>query len=208
MAPVQPTIIMKKDCSTEEKILQAARCVFIAKGLDGARMQEIADEACINKAMLHYYFESKENLFEAVFMDTAGIFFKNINEILLQEGTNMQEKISLFVDNYMDIIASNPFIPQFMINEINRNPKILYKLLSNSGLKPETFMQLFRNRTLKNGKDIRQLVISVFALCLFPFIARPLLQIIYFEDNTNEYDQFLSERKEYVKKMLLNFLNE
>jgi AcrR family transcriptional regulator len=199
---------MKKDCSTEEKILQAARCVFIAKGLDGARMQEIADEACINKAMLHYYFESKENLFEAVFMDTAGIFFKNINEILLHEGTNMQEKISLFVDNYMDIIASNPFIPQFMINEINRNPKILYKLLSNSGLKPEAFMQLFRNRTLKNGKDIRQLVISVFALCLFPFIARPLLQIIYFEDNTNEYDQFLSERKEYVKKMLLNFLNE
>ncbi|MDR3705840.1 MAG: TetR/AcrR family transcriptional regulator [Paludibacteraceae bacterium] len=199
---------MNKDCNTEEKILQAARRVFIAKGLDGARMQEIADEACINKAMVHYYFESKENLFEAVFMDTVGVFFKKVNEILLYEGTNMQEKISLFVDNYMEIIASNPFIPQFMINEINRNPKILYKLLSNSGLKPEAFMQLFKNRVLKNGKDIRQLVISVFALCLFPFIARPLLQIIYFEDNSNEYDQFLSERKEYVKKMLLKFLDE
>ena len=200
--------MMKKDCNTEEKILQAARCVFVAKGLDGARMQEIADEACINKAMLHYYFESKEKLFEAVFADTVGVFLGKVNDILQYEGANIQEKISLFVDNYIDIISANPFMPQFMINEINRNPQILYKMLVNSGLKPETFMQLFKNKVVHNGVDSRHLVVSVFALCLFPFVARPLLQIIYFEDDKKEYDQFLTERKEYVKKMLLKFLDE
>ena len=58
---------MKKDLSTEEKILNAAKKVFLTKGMDGARMQDIADEAGINKALLHYYFRSKDKLFEQIF---------------------------------------------------------------------------------------------------------------------------------------------
>ena len=55
------------DNTTEQKILEAAQEVFHEKGYDGARMQEIADKASINKGLLHYYFKTKDSLFEAIF---------------------------------------------------------------------------------------------------------------------------------------------
>src|SRR2546425_901472 len=78
-----------KEETTENKILQAAKKVFITKGLDGARMQDIADEAGINKALLHYYFRSKDKLFEVIFMEAATSLFPKIVSIL-------DEDISLF----------------------------------------------------------------------------------------------------------------
>ena len=71
----------KKDGTTEERILAAAKKVFIHKGMYGARMQDIADEAGINKALLHYYFRNKEKLFEVIFKDAAGQLFPTINMI-------------------------------------------------------------------------------------------------------------------------------
>ncbi|HEX2898201.1 MAG TPA: helix-turn-helix domain-containing protein, partial [Bacteroidia bacterium] len=53
--------------NTEFRILEAARHIFQQKGFDGARMQEIADTAQINKGLLHYYFKSKDALFHKVF---------------------------------------------------------------------------------------------------------------------------------------------
>jgi len=58
---------MVKEQNTEDRIVDAAKTVFINKGMDGARMQEIANEAGINKALLHYYFRTKNKLFEKVF---------------------------------------------------------------------------------------------------------------------------------------------
>lgn len=199
---------MKKDFNTEEKILQSAMHVFISKGLEGARMQEIADVAGINKALLHYYFENKTKLFDAVFSNTVGSFLNSVEEIAQQSWTTPQEKISLFVDNYIDLVAANPFIPQFMINEVNRDPQLLYKLLSNLGAGPSTFFRIFGNRAIEDINESRHLLVSVFALCLFPFVARPFLQISYFDNDNNSYEKFLSERKDYVKKMLLKFLDE
>jgi TetR/AcrR family transcriptional regulator len=63
---------------TERKILQAAREVFQRKGLYGARMQEIADAAGINKALLHYYFRNKDKLFDAIFSDVFQNFIPGL----------------------------------------------------------------------------------------------------------------------------------
>lgn len=71
---------------TERKILEAAKRVFGRKGLDGARMQEIADEAGLNKALLHYYFRSKDNLFRAVFREVFQSFFPAVFEMMGEEG--------------------------------------------------------------------------------------------------------------------------
>ena len=87
--------------NTEERILESARQIFQAKGLQGARMQEIADKAGINKAMLHYYYRSKELLFEAVFEEAANRIFPKIVE-LLNTDYPLFEKIEYFVD-YFDI---------------------------------------------------------------------------------------------------------
>ena len=195
------------DISTEEKIYEAARRVFILKGMEGARMQEIADEAGINKALLHYYFRSKENLFKAVFKDTFTKFFKKIVSTLFSE-TPVDVKLNVFIDNYINLIHANPYVPQFIINEINRDPHVLKSLMFESGIEPQHILELFfKEKALNNSNiDPRHIVVSLLGMLIFPFAARPLLQMIYFNDDKEAYTQFLNERKEIVKNMILKFI--
>jgi len=196
------------DKTTEEKIYEAARRIFILKGMDGARMQEIADEAGINKALLHYYFRSKENLFKAVFKDTFTKFFKKIGSIILSDAP-IKEKLAVFVDNYVDLIEANPYVPQFIINEINRDPQVLKTLMFESGIEPQHILILFtKERETNNSSklDPRHIVVSIIGMLVFPFVARPLLQMVYFNDNQEAYNQFLNERKEVVKNMIFKFI--
>jgi TetR/AcrR family transcriptional regulator len=173
---------------TEEIIYEAARKIFILKGMDGARMQEIADEAGMNKALLHYYFRSKENLFKAVFKDIFTKFFGKVRYTLFSDAP-AKEKLIFFTENYIDMISANPYIPQFIINEINRDPKVLKELMFESGVEPQKLLEMFEN--LRSGEDslnidTRHIVVSILGMLIFPFAARPLLQMIYFNDNHEE----------------------
>jgi AcrR family transcriptional regulator len=199
-----------KNESTEAKILEAARKVFVRKGMDGARMQEIADEAGINKALLHYYFRSKEKLFTAVFSEIFGNFFSSLGQVLAS-GASLDEKITFFTGHYIDMIAANPFVPQFILNEVNRDPQSLVALVSRVGVSPKLFLQIMsRQIEEETGKkiDIRHLLVSILGMLIFPFVARPLLQLVFFDNNTNHYDAFMQERKEYVKMLVLNYLHQ
>ena len=116
-----------KDGSAEEKILAAAQKVFMTKGMAGARMQDIANEAGINKALLHYYFTDKDKLFEVVFLAEAQKFFPKINAIFNSD-IPLFGKIENFVTEYIDEMQENPFLPWFVMNEINRDPDhFMYK---------------------------------------------------------------------------------
>lgn len=194
--------------STEEKIYEAARKVFIQKGMDGARMQEIADEAGMNKALLHYYFRSKENLFKAVFKDIFTTFFERVRYTLFSDAP-VREKLIVFIDNYIDMIQANPYVPHFILNEINRDPGVLKSIMFDSGIEPQKILELFVNNPQVNESfkaDPRHIVVSILGMLIFPFAARPLLQMIYFNDDQEAYNRFLYERKEIVKNMILKFI--
>ena len=196
------------DKTTEEKIYEAARRIFIIKGMEGARMQEIADEAGMNKALLHYYFRSKENLFKAVFKDTFSKFFVKVKDTLSSE-VPAKEKLNAFIDNYINLIQANPYVPQFIISEINRDPKVLKNLMFESGIEPQKILDLLLNEVQSENLsklDPRHIVISLLGMLVFPFVARPLLQMVYFNDDREAYDRFLNERKEVVKNMILKFI--
>jgi len=196
------------DSSTEEKIYDAARRIFILKGMEGARMQEIADEAGMNKALLHYYFRSKENLFKAVFKDIFSKFFSRVRGTL-NSNITAKEKLMVFIDNYIDLIAANPYVPQFIINEINRDPKMLKSMMLESGAEPQMVLSMFLNEVQSNISskiDPRHIVVSLLGMLIFPFAGRPLLQMIYFNNDVEVYDRFLMERKEIVKNMILKFI--
>ena len=92
-----------KDNKTEEQILEAAQKIFQSKGMDGARMQEIADKASINKAMLHYYYRSKQLLFEAVFKKAFSLLAPQLNAIL-NDDSSLEDKIKKFTHNYISFI--------------------------------------------------------------------------------------------------------
>src|SRR5215831_5817845 len=105
--------------NTEKRILAAAKKVFLTKGMDGARMQDIADAAGINKALLHYYFRSKEKLFEKIFTEAMSGLFPKINSILESEQT-VFEKIEMICGEYIDQIQQTPYLPMFILSEAGR----------------------------------------------------------------------------------------
>jgi AcrR family transcriptional regulator len=118
-----------KEINTEQSILNAAMNVFQKKGMAGARMQEIADEAKINKAMLHYYFRNKQQLFEAVFMRAFSSLAPQLNLIFTSDDT-VFEKIRKFTSGYIDFILLNPFLPSFIIQEMNNNPLFVKRFMT------------------------------------------------------------------------------
>ena len=85
-------------------------------------MQEIANDAGINKALLHYYYRSKEKLFDVIFMELFTEFIGQLKEGLMGE-KGFKEKLEFFLDKYIATIQANPYLPLFVINEITKNPE-------------------------------------------------------------------------------------
>jgi TetR/AcrR family transcriptional regulator len=195
----------KKD-STEDKILEAAKNVFVTKGMEGARMQEIADEAGINKALLHYYFRSKERLFEAIFSEIIKFAFPQISRIILSDA-GIITKIEQFVDAYIDVLIKHPFIPAFVMKELNRDPSGLFKLVVKYGLDPQPIFTYIQE-AMDRGEIIQMkpyhLAVNVVSMCIFPFAARPILNFVIFKEDKKALDAFYAERADVIKQFVIN----
>ena len=113
---------MDLNTDTEQKILNAATDVFLEKGHDGARMQEIADKAGINKALLHYYFRSKQKLFRTVFKKEAQSMLASIFG-LLSPSDNFQVFLEKFIFGYLNNVSSRKNILRFILWELDKSPK-------------------------------------------------------------------------------------
>lgn len=192
--------------TTEERILESARHIFQAKGLQGARMQEIADNAGINKAMLYYYYRSKELLFEAVFEEAANRIFPKIVEFLNTDYP-LFEKIERFVDYYLTTLLENKYMPAFVLNELNQNPERLVKIMTDWGIfKQDKFIEQI-NSAIKEELiipiDPRQLITNIISMSIFPFAGRPILMGIFKLDEESYY-QFIESRKKEVPKFIIN----
>jgi len=193
---------------TEKRILLAAKNVFVRKGFDGARMQEIADEAGINKALLHYYFRSKDKLFEAIFIEAFSGFIPKIAGLAIAE-TTFFEKVELIVHSYIDMLVANPHLPLFVLHEIQRNPENLVKMMSSMGVNPVLLGQIMSGISKDDSIrtiDFKHLLANILGMCIFPFIARPILQSLLFNQNKEEYDKYLIERKKIITEFVYNSL--
>ncbi|MBP9601470.1 MAG: TetR/AcrR family transcriptional regulator [Lutibacter sp.] len=196
--------------TTEEKIFEAAFRVFQLKGFKGARMQEIADEAGINKAMLHYCFKNKELLFEAVFMNAFGKLAPQINEIFKSQDS-IFEKIKKFTDSYISFVMNYPFLPQFIIQEMNNNPEFVTKFLKKENRPDPTKLIHQIENEIKLGilKPInpKQLLIDIFSMTVFPFAAQALLKGMIQVSN-EELMQLMEERKKYIYEQIITSIKK
>jgi len=197
---------MSQEKNTEEQIIAAAKKIFLQRGLAGARMQDIADEAGINKALLHYYYRSKEKLFDMVF-DEA--FDKVISRLSMIISTNMPlpDKIRSIVRGYIEALSENPHLPLFILNELQQDPELLIRKFKSKPNFPD--LQLFLMEVAKAGeqgiiKKISpiQLMINVLSLCVFPFAARPLLKGVVGMDDV-QFRMLIEERKQLVADFIL-----
>lgn len=196
--------------STEEKIFNAARIVFQKKGFTGARMQEIADEAGINKAMLHYCFKNKQQLFEAVFMKAFSQLAPQINTIFNSD-KSVFEKITQFTHDYISFVIENPFLPQFIIQEMNNNPEFVMSILTHENRpNPDLFISQIE-KEIEAGiiKPIqpKQLLLNIFSMTVFPFAAQMMVKgILHLSDL--EFKQMMEERKTSIALEIINSIKK
>lgn len=196
--------------TTEEKIFNAARIVFQKKGFAGARMQEIADEAGINKAMLHYCFKNKQMLFEAVFMNAFSQLAPQINEIFNSDAT-VFEKIRKFTHSYISFVIVNPYLPPFVIQEMNNNPEFVMSFLNHKNRPNPTPLLAQIEKEIADGiiKPIppKQLLLDIFSMTVFPFAAKMMVKGII-QLSEIEFNEMMEERKTSIAETIINSIKK
>lgn len=198
--------MVKKD-NTEKIILEAAEAEFVEKGLQGARMQKIADKAGINKSLLHYYYRSKFKLFEIILSSSLKYFIPNILKIFEDDELDFQEKMEKFVSAYIDLLIKNPQIPNFILHELSTNPdglvKLFKKLNLNIAIVKEVINKAIADKVIK-PIDPHQLIINTISLCIFPFAAKPMVENVILKDVEVDYTNLMEERKTHIVEFIMN----
>ncbi len=192
----------------EKQIIKAASAVFLKKGMDGARMQEIAATAGINQALLHYYFRSKEKLFEAVFTDLMKNLFASVFSAISSDG-NFKDLLRDFIASYSQNIAERSELVRFILWEIQRGGHLLIKNMQemnfHNGESPPEFLMAKIEQAKKDGQirdiDTKNFLLTLIGALLYPFIARPLLEnMLQIEDLTDE--TFIKKRNDEIFNVL------
>ncbi|MBN2366973.1 MAG: TetR/AcrR family transcriptional regulator [Calditrichaeota bacterium] len=201
---------MEYSNETEEKILKAAREIFIRDGRDGARMEEIARHAGLNKALLHYYFRSKEKLYRMVFQKE---FQQVVSDLFqsLEPDLIFRDFLLSFINNYINRLQQHPHIVGFLLWEIRRGGEdfsvtIKNILLQNDGFLPEGIIKKINHAIQKKeirALDSRHLFMNLIAMCIYTFITEPLLSIIFPDVEVNS-EKFLEIRKNEIFKLIWN----
>lgn len=206
------------DSDTERRILDAARRVFTRRGSAGARMQEIAEEAGVNQALLHYYFRTKDQLSLAVFREAAGRLFPGVMRIMASDAP-LEARVEQVVHHYIDTLRANPFLPGYVLGELSFDPSRITALatgmvdaagspgMSRPQLLARLDAELARRAALGEFRPITadQFLVNLASLCVFPFAARPMVAAMFgFEGGT--WDAFLDARRRELPGYILNAL--
>jgi TetR/AcrR family transcriptional regulator len=192
----------KKSIITQNKIAETARELFLEKGFDGVRMQELADRAGVNKGLLHHYFKNKQSLFDEVFANAIDQLFGEIEVSLTNEGS-LEDKINLIVDAYFDMLLANPKLPIFVLFELNREPELFHKLFSTDRISI-LINGLKKNNKKINDKNAIHIILTIVSLSVFPFMARPIvLKMVGNEDN---FSELIAERRPMIKLLVSNLV--
>ncbi len=195
---------------TEQKIFQAAARIFVQHGRDGARMEDIAREAGINKAMLHYYFRSKDKLYLTVFEQEIRKVMDDLFQSLNLEA-DIQTFLHTFIHTYIDRINQNPLLIQFMLWELRRGSRVIsdlfQKIFSNLAYYPPQKIVQKIHQAVKN-KEIRKvdpqhLWFNIIGMCIFTFIASPIITSFFPELNT-QHKSFIDKRKDEIYNLIWN----
>jgi AcrR family transcriptional regulator len=204
---------MPRDKNTEVRILEAARKIFHTKGLGGARMAAIAEEAEINKAMLHYYFKSKEQLFEKVFEEAFSQVVPGIFHILNTDKP-IRIKVEEIASFYIRTLSDNPQLPVFVLNAIQYDPdKFLKNFLDRYAEKLNIQTESFLGKLMIQFQqgvaagelppvDPRQFMLSLVGMSVFPFMMKPMVKLMMGMSEEG-FQQLMKERETLIPQLLL-----
>lgn len=197
-----------EELTTEGKIVAAAREVFVRKGMNGARMQEIADKAGINKALLHYYFRNKDQLFSAVFKEIIKQLLPQLFQIFKSD-LPLEVKVYQVCEKYIDFLKEHRELPLFVLYEMQRDPESLFQ---NLPLKSIVDFEPLKDQLLSEAEmgnihpiSLEHFMMNIISMMLFPFVAKPMFERIMSIDD-DHYDQIMEKRKTEVPRFIMNAL--
>lgn len=194
------------EISTEERILLVAAEVFTRKGYEATKTRDIAEAADINISSLHYYFRSKDKLFERVIGEKIRSF-SGLMDKLLNSEQPLHRKIREFVPAYIQFLQKHPQLPMFILSESQRNADKLSKMLADDQALNRLRLQLHE---LETSGTIRPMGVGNFfsnliGMVVFPFLAKPMIQIKAELDESG-FHEMLEERKTMIADMMINYL--
>lgn len=202
---------MEDEKDIEQRIISAAREVFIRRGYDAATMSDIALLAGMSRTSVNYYFRTKERLFEAIFEDVMSKMLPQIEEIT-QSDLPYLEKLGLLADQYQNLILSYPTMPVFVVREMQRDCSHLLsvtsKLLNNSEIPKTLFTQM--TKEMEEGK-IRKMnpvdVLSIFmGSFIFPMLTQEVFSTLFFNGEKEKFMEYISHRKELTMRIMTDLL--
>ena len=196
--------------STEQSIKKAARIVFLKKGLDQARTQEIADLAAVNHSLIPYYFKSKQKLFDIILAEVFNEFIAKVEKVVNDGNTNFETKVYLLVDRYSEMVLESPYLPLYSITVIRKGNSavttytkqmriMLHHSVMARQLKQEVEAGKFKPATLA------QVIMNILSLTLFPALAAPVLQTMG-DMKEEHYIQLIESRQKHIAEWVLHTL--
>jgi AcrR family transcriptional regulator len=196
---------------TETNILLAAKAVFLRKGLEAASMQDIAAEAGISRTLLHYYYRTKETLFRAILVHAVSEIIPRIASII-ETDLPLMAKIERVVDNYLQLLLGDPLLPHFFVIEIRRDPQVFVELIrsrsGNFGALHRVQQQIADEFRIPVPAEhaLAHLFTSVYGLVIFPFLAKPALDEVFFGHDPETFPRFMQAQKPVILAMLAGLL--
>lgn len=197
--------------STEQKIKETARKLFTSKGFAAVTTRDIAVEAGINQALLHYYFRSKEKLFEIIMLENLSLFIAGVASILNNEQTTLEQKIEDLIATYIDKLSQEPDLPLFIVNQIKSNPEQFIKKLGIETLIKKSFF-LKQVMSSDYSEQLRLLnplhiVINVVGLTVAPFLMAPVLRKVGKLDQKH-FMALVQERKALIPQWISSMVKK
>ena len=195
----------------ENRIIEAAKQVFVRKGFEATKMSDIAAEVGLGRTAINYYYRTKELLFDAVFCQLMDSLLPNIKRIV-EEDTNCLEKIPQLVNQYVNMVQDNPLMPVFVVNELNRDPHHLYQAVLRNSQRIEPLIKLRRlveeemsAGTLKR-MPLVYVVSTLMSLIIFPMLIRNPLTTLFLNDDVSGFDAFIEARKPFISQLMIQLL--
>ncbi|EOR93017.1 Transcriptional regulator, TetR family [Arcticibacter svalbardensis MN12-7] len=190
-----------KDIGKEQLIRDTAKHLFFSEGKLHATTQDIADAAGVNRTLVHYYFRSRNILFEQV-VEEARLDLRNTIDSVLKAPLGFKEKLQKIISVFIDETTKYPFRELFVITETNRN-KDLGTSKMNNGFIKSFMIEVKREMDAGNLKNMepKQFIMNLFALMAYPVLASQLNKAIL-DIKEPEFKRLMKQRKQLIFEML------
>ncbi len=204
-----------KEKPTEELILDAAMKVFTIKGFAAARTEDIAKEAGINRALLHYYYRDKQTMFNLIFETRFKEFFKGLFVIFDSDNISLFEKIRRMVEHEINTLVRHPDLARFIITEIAQNPDRLLEQGQKIGINPRLLIGAFEalvqkevaEGTIQPHITGKQLIMNVMSLCIYPFVAKSIIQVMM-QAEEEQFIKMMELRKKEISEFIIQAIKK